>query len=116
MRIPNDALPLYRWENESKTPADAEEKNAKPVSGPAMIRSALSDLLPGRGRADKKDEDLAKESLAQNLKRRLLHAKQDNPERRQEERRKSNQPILLDTRATRSRRKSARTPTISFKI
>jgi len=116
MRIPNEALPLYRRENESKTPADAEEKNAKPVSGPARIRSALSDLLTGQRRADKKDEDLADESHAQNLKRRIIRGQPDNPERRREERRKSNQPILLDTRTTRSRRKSARTPTINFKI
>lgn len=116
MRIPNDALPLSRWENESKTPADAEERNTKPVRGAASVRSALSDLLPGHRRADKKDEDLAEETLAKNIKRRLFRTQPDNPERRQDDRRKSNQPILLDTRATRSRRKSARTPTISFKI
>jgi hypothetical protein len=114
MRIPNEALPLYR--RESKTPAEAEERNSKPVSGPARIRSALSNLLPGQRRADKKDDDLAEESLAQNLKRRLIRGQPDNPERRREERRKSNQPILLDTRATRSRRESARHPTINFKI
>ena len=116
MRIPNEALPLYRRENESKTPADAEEKNAKPVSGAARIRSALSNLLPGQRRADKKDEDLAEEILGQNYKRRINRAQPDTPERRQEERRKASQPILLDTRATRSRRRSARTPTINFKI
>lgn len=116
MRIPNEALPLSRRENESKTPADAEERNTKPVRSTASIRSALSDLLPRHRRADKKDEDLAEESLAQNIKRRLFRTQPDNPERRGEDRRKANQPILLDTRTTRSRRKSARTPTISFKI
>lgn len=116
MRIPNEALPLYRRENESKTPADAEEKNAKPVTGATGIRSTVSDRLPGQWRADKKDDELAEEGLAKSHTRRLYRPKSDNPERRQDERRKGNQPIMLDTRATRSRRKSARTPTINFKI
>ena len=115
MRIPNEALPLYRRENESKTPADAEEKNAKPVSGAARIRSALSNLLPGHRNAAGKN-DLDEGDLGPNHKRRKNRAQPDKPERRQEERRKASQPILLDTRATRSRRKSARTPTINFKI
>lgn len=113
MRIPNEALPLYRRENESKTPADAEEKSAKPVNGATRISSSLPDLLPGQRRADNKDDDLTEEGLAKNHKR---HLHRPNPERRQEDRRKASQPILLDTRATRSRRKSARTPTINFKI
>ncbi len=116
MRIPNEALPLYRRENESKTPADAEERNAKPVNGAARIRSALSNLLPGQRHADKTDEDLAEEGVAMHHKRRLSRAKSDNSERRQEERRKASQPILLDTRATQSPRRSARTTTINIKI
>jgi hypothetical protein len=115
MRIPNEALPLYRRENESKTPADAEEKNAKPVSGAARIRSALSNLLPGQQQTARED-DLDEGDPGQNSSRRGNRDQPDNPERRHEERRKANQPTLLDTRATRSRRKSARTPTINFKI
>jgi len=116
MRIPNDALPLYRHENESKTPADAEEKSAKPVNGATRIRSSLPDLLPGQRRAENKEDDLTEEGLARNHKRRFYRPKLDDLERRLDERRKASQPILLDTRATRSRRKSTRTPTINFKI
>ena len=112
MKIPNEALPLRQ--RESETPADAKEKNTKPVGGAAQTRSALSNLSFGQGRSGTKDKDLDEGNpwAIQNGRR-----NRDQPdERRREERRKANQPIMLDTRTTRSRRKSARTPTINFKI
>ena len=114
MRIPNEALPFPQ--RESETPADAKEKNTKPVAGTAQIRSALSDLLPGAGHPPNSNADSDEENPGATQNGRKNRDQPATPERRHDERRKANWPVLLDTRTAQTRRRSSRTPTINVKI
>ncbi len=114
MKIPNEALPFPQRENE--TPADVKEKNTKPVGGAAQIRSALPDLLPGADHPPRGDAGIDKENPGALQNGRKSRAQPAKAERRHDERRKANWPILLDTRTAQIRRRSAQTPTINVKI
>lgn len=106
MRIPAEALLPY--------PADgshfAEAAGTRPVHGSASLAGQLPENLP-RARpplapAPQRDEPAAREQRA------------DEPpqqERRHEDRRQRNIPVTLDTRLTRSRRKSS-SPEVNIEI
>lgn len=114
MIILNEALPFAQ--RESETPADAKEKNTKPVGGAAQIRSALPDLLAGADHPARRDAGIDEEHPGTPQDRRKSRVQPSKAERRHDERRKANWPILLDTRTAQTRRRSAQTPTINVKI
>jgi hypothetical protein len=113
VRIPTEPLPQYRRRNETK--AFAEEDRPEPVDSSAGIDAALSGTLAEREKPVREDG-----ADARRLDRRAGEPGQMPPnvvdERRREERRKENLPVLLDTRLTRCRRKSSRKSAIDVAI
>jgi hypothetical protein len=113
VRIPTEPLPQYRRRNETK--AFTEEDRPEPVDSSAGIDAALSGTLAERERP-------VRERAADTGKPERRSGKQGPmpqggvEERRCEERRKANLPVLLDTRLTRCRRESNRKRTINVAI
>ena len=118
MKIPAEVLP--RNLGESNITAIDEEKGAKPVDGSAKLGDALKYSLLKERQVLK--ENIKRVELGQDHRRsRGLSSyqsalKNGDTERRKEERRKEKLPVLLDTRLSRCRRKSARNSAIDCKI
>lgn len=118
MRIPSEALLPYLSESENKT--SSEDKGAQPVDSSARLRATLSNSLSKQMHV--LEETI--ERVEQDQNGQGHHARggdrhgthQAGMERRQEQRRKEKLPVLLDTRLTRSRRKSVRDSAIDCKI
>ncbi|MFB0936491.1 MAG: hypothetical protein QMB52_12025 [Propionivibrio sp.] len=103
MRIPEEAV--FRFFKQKMQQSPAEEQRAEPVDSLAASRDALA---RARSRLmEKQAKDAA------NDQQRLEHRRSDAyEERRRQDRRQNQQDVLLDTRATPSRRKSGPYPEI----
>jgi len=118
MRIPPEVLLPNLYESDNKTLS--EDKGAQPVDSSARLRATLSNSLSKQRHAQEETIELVKKG--QNGRGKPARsgdqrgAQKAGPERRQGERRKEKLPVLLDTRVSRSRRKSARDSAIDFKI
>ena len=96
MRIPAEVVSPYI--NEGDTKGFAEDKKAGPVENPARLRATLQ-------RSPQEQP--------------LRNRRSDRPvskERRLDDRRKEQIPVLLDTRLTRCRRASSHSQAINFRI
>jgi hypothetical protein len=117
MIIPADALPLFLNENERRT--FTESNGPEPVDSSASLRGALSSTLKKRGQALEEDWAYAEENSRQSAQERNRRRKSDqlhDEKSRQDDRRKANHPVLLDTRMTRNRRQSAKNLGVNIKI
>ncbi|MBK7423097.1 MAG: hypothetical protein IPJ48_08375 [Propionivibrio sp.] len=117
MRIPPEVLLPNLYESDNKTLS--EDKGAQPVDSSARLRATLSNSLSKQKHALEKP--LSASSRGRTAKGNLLAAAinvvpKRQRERRQEQRRKEKLPVLLDTRVSRSRRKSVRDSAIDCKI
>lgn len=117
MRIPTEVLPNL-YENDSKT--FSEDKGAQPVDSSARLRATLTN-------SSSRQKQTLEESIQSVKQGQNGHGKparggdqrgaqRAGPERRQEERRKVKLPVLLDTRLSRSRRKSTLDSAIDCEI
>lgn len=107
MRIPDETV--FRFFKQKTPQSPAEEQRTEPVDSLAASRDALA-----RARAR------AREKQAQDVLNAQKHLEQQRTdagdERRRQDRRQKQQDVLLDTRATPSRRRSARYPGIDTKV
>ena len=106
MKIPVEALPLYPGESVRKSLP--EGKRAEPIVASAKLDGALSHSAAEQRQG-------FEENLWQEPKSRRSYNRPAGEERRIDERRKANHPVLLDTRLAR-RRESANYSTINFEI
>lgn len=118
MRIPPEVLlPNF---NESDNKTSSEDKGAQPVDGSARLRATLSNSLSKQKQA--LEETIERVRQGQNGQGKTDRSgdqratQRAGSERRQGERRKEKLPVLLDTRLSRRRRKSARDSTIDCEI
>ncbi len=103
MRIPEEAV--FRFFKQKPQQSPAEEQRTEPVDSLAASRDALARV---RSRLREKQ---AQDAL--NNQERLEQRRSGaSDERRQQDRRQKQQDVLLDTRATPSRRKSGLYPEI----
>lgn len=118
MRIPSEALLPYLSESDNKI--SAEDKGAQPVDSSARLRATLSNSLSKQRHAQEETiERVEQDQHGQETHVRsggLQGEQKADSERRQEQRRKEKLPVLLDTRLSRSRRKSVRNSAIDCKI
>jgi hypothetical protein len=118
MRIPSEVLLPYLSESDNRT--FSEDKGAQPVDSSASMRATLSNPSSKQKRALKETIERLEQGQngqgnpARNSDRPA--APKGGTERRQEQRRKEKLPVLLDTRLSRSRRKSAQDSAIDCKI
>lgn len=114
VKIPTEVLLPYLSESDNKTLS--EDKGAQPVDSSAKLRATLSNSLSKQRRA--LEETLKRVEQGQNGQGNHARSgtQKAGQERRQEQRRKEKLPVLLDTRLSRSRRKSARDSAIDCKI
>ena len=118
MRIPTEVLLPYLSESNNKTLS--EDKGAQPVVSSAKLRAALSNSLSKQSHA--LEETIERVEQDQSDQGNHAHSgdqrgtQKTDSERRQEQRRKEKQPVLLDTRLSRIRRKSAQDSAIDCKI
>lgn len=118
MRIPTDVI--FPNLNESDNKTLSEEKGAQPVDSSASLRATLSNSLSKEKHA--LEETIKRVKPGQNGQGNPARsgdqraAPRIGSERRKGERRKEKLPVLLDTRISRSRRKSSRDSPIDFKI
>ncbi|MBL8414540.1 MAG: hypothetical protein JNM42_08900 [Propionivibrio sp.] len=114
VKIPTEVLLPYLSESDNKTLS--EDKGAQPVDSSAKLRATLSNSLSKQRHA--LEETLKRVEQGKNGQENHTRsgAQKAGAERRQEQRRKEKLPVLLDTRLSRSRRKSARDPAIDCKI
>ena len=108
MRIPNEALPTYVSDNERKP--NGEGQRAEPVDNASRLGDAMSQSRAKQGKNQEKSGD--HRELELNHRRQA----QASEERREHDRRKAKQPVLLDTRQAHGRRTSADYPKIDFKV
>jgi hypothetical protein len=118
MRIPPEALlPNF---NESDNKTLSEDKGAQPVDSSARLRATLSNSLSKQKHA--LEETIQRVRQGQNGQGKPASsgdqrgAQRAGSERRHGERRKEKLPVLIDTRLSRSRRKSVRDSAIDCKI
>lgn len=107
MRIPAEVVSPYINEGDNK--AFSENKKAGPIENPARLRATL----PHSSQEPRQAVDEGRERSP------LRNRRSDRPvskERRLDDRRKEQIPVLLDTRLTRCRRASSRSQAINFKI
>ena len=105
MKIPIEALVLY-------LKAFAEKTRSGPIDGSTGLRATLSYPFPEQTRTPE-----GKGSAASKRQSRPETGRgHPDKERRQEERRKQNLPVLLDTRAGRRRQGPDGYPAINFTI
>ncbi|WP_294259341.1 hypothetical protein [Propionivibrio sp.] len=114
MKIPAEALSLYLSESDNK--ALAEGQRAGPVEGSARLRATLARASPEQGRSREKSDAADERSKDHELKRQKRRGMSVSVERRQNDRRKENIPVLLDTRTKRCRRSSSVEQSINFRI
>lgn len=117
MKIPADARSPYLSESDSKAIADGQR--AEPVEGPARIRTTLPHTGSERGRGHERGGRAASESAPRSRLPGQMQTNPDSPvgeERRKEERRKKDIPVMLDTRLTRRRRTGSGDQPINFRI
>lgn len=113
MKIPPEVVAPYLAEFNAKTQSDAQR--AEPVGESAGIGNTPSfqagekHVLAGPPTYDLK-------SGKHSRRERKSGRNHVGEERRKEDRRKSDHPVLLDTRSTRSRRASSQGNTINLKI
>jgi hypothetical protein len=118
MRIPGEVLLPYLSESDNKTLS--EDKGAQPVDSSARLRATLSNSLSKQRPA--LEETIERLEQGQNGQGKPVRsgdqrgAQKAGSERRQEQRRKEQLPVLLDTRVSRSRRKSVRDSAIDCEI
>ena len=118
MRIPPEVLLPNLYESDNKTLS--EDKGAQPVDSSARLRATLSNSLSKQKHAI--NETIERVKQGQNGQGKPARSgdqrgsQKAGPERRQEQRRKEKLPVLLDTRVSRSRRKSVRDSAIDYKI
>ena len=106
MRIPDEALLPYP----ANSSHFAEATGTRPVAGSASLTSQLPASLP-RARPPQAQLPQRDEHIARDQREGVPPAH----ERRHEDRRQKNVPVTLDTRLTRSRRKSA-SPEVNIEI
>ena len=103
MRIPEEAVLRFFEQKTQQSPA--EQQRAEPVDNLAASRDALA-----RTRSRLREKQ-AKDAL-NNQKRAEQRRSDADEERRRQDRRQNQQDVLLDTRATPSRRRSGLYPQI----
>lgn len=110
MQIPPDIIPLYRAEANSASTTD--NKRAEPVGELAELGNALSESAGERhAQPDQKHSGwkIGKQELR--TKPRKHYSAE---ERRKNDRRKENLPVLIDTRLSRSRREAEQNAKINL--
>jgi hypothetical protein len=117
MKMPAELIPLYLGAIGNK--AFAQNNGSPPVQASSASRSALHDALPKQRQAPRK-VDNAGEEKGDHLEPQRGRRKIDEPGSSDgplpNDRRKASQPVVLDTRVTRSRRKADLRSAINFKI
>ena len=114
MRIPAEVVSPYINEGDNK--AFAEDKKAGPIENPARLRATL----PHSSQEPRQAVDEGKPAVDEGRERSpLRNRRSDRPvskERRLDDPRKEQIPVLLDTRLTRCRRASSHSQAINFRI
>lgn len=99
MRIPAEALPLYRPERAATL---LDPRAAQPVGEAARLGATLPKSVPQGTRQPPED-------VLDQRRRQTDFAREGGEDGRRGERRKSNQPVLIDTRLSGRRRADGRT-------
>ena len=112
MRIPAEALLLYPTDNDRFS----ETRGTRPVTGSATLASDLPEGLPKPRQTPEAAPEYDRHATY-----RSRDGENDTPhappqERRHDDRRQKNIPTTLDTRLTRSRRRSAESAPINIEI
>ena len=113
MKIPPEIVAPYLAEFSAKTPSDIQR--TEPVGSSAGLGSTPS-FVAGEKRPLTRQPTYDLKSEKRPRYDRKSGRNHAGEERRKEDRRKSDHPVLLDTRSTRSRRASVVGKTINLKI
>lgn len=109
MRIPSDIAPSSFAETERATAP--ERTRAEPVESLPGLGEERPQSNPRQRRFVVEDPN-----AKQNHSWRRVHGKDEQEDRRKDERRKEKRPVVLDTRLTRSCRRSSLHPRVDLKI